>query len=76
MEFEKQLHYNKDIQCLIHYIRTRTLNVINHVKVSNLKYKLKHCISNMVICGSYISEFSIGKDMKKKKKYNNEGRWR
>ena len=29
------------IQCLIHLIRTHTLNVNNHVKVNNTKCKLK-----------------------------------
>jgi hypothetical protein len=37
------------------------------MKVSNIKCKLKHQISTMVICGSYMFEFSVSKDMKKKK---------
>ena len=36
------------------------------MKVSNTKCKLKHRISTMVICGSYMHEFSVSKDMKKK----------
>jgi hypothetical protein len=35
------------------------------MKVSNIKCKLKPQISTMVICGSYMFEFSVGKDMKK-----------
>ena len=35
------------------------------MKVSNIKCKLKHSISTMEICGSYMSEFSVNKDMKK-----------
>jgi hypothetical protein len=35
------------------------------MKVSNIKCKLKHEISTMVICGGYIFEFSVDKDMKK-----------
>ena len=46
-----------------------TLYVNNPVKVSNIKCKLKHSISaNMVISESYMFEFSVSKDMKKKKK--------
>jgi hypothetical protein len=36
------------------------------MKVSNIKCKLKHQISTMGICGSYMFEFSISKDMKKR----------
>jgi hypothetical protein len=35
------------------------------MKVSNIKCKLKHQIPMMVICGSYIFEISVSKDMKK-----------
>jgi hypothetical protein len=35
------------------------------MKVSNTKYKLKHSISIMVICGSYMHKFSVSKDMEK-----------
>ena len=43
----------------------RTL-IINHpIKVSNIKCKLKHRISTMVICGSYMFEFSVSMDMEK-----------
>jgi hypothetical protein len=35
------------------------------MKVSNIKCKIKHQISIMGICGSYMFEFSISKDMKK-----------
>ena len=41
-----------------------TLIVNNLVKVSNIKCKLKHQVSTMVICGSYVFEFSVSKDMK------------
>ena len=42
-----------------------TLNINNPIKVRNIKYKLKHYISTMVIRGSYMFEFSICKEMKK-----------
>ena len=42
-----------------------TLNVNHHVKASNIKCKLKHQISIMVLCGDYVVEFSVNKDMKK-----------
>ena len=29
------------------------------MKVSNIEYKLKHWVSTMVICGSYMFEFSV-----------------
>ena len=35
------------------------------MKVGNIKCKLKHQISTMVICRSYRFEFSISKDMEK-----------
>ena len=35
------------------------------MKVSIIKCKLKHEISTMVICGNYMHEFSVRKDMKK-----------
>jgi hypothetical protein len=35
------------------------------MKVSNIKCKLEQEISTMVICGSYMFEFSVDKDMKK-----------
>jgi hypothetical protein len=35
------------------------------MKVSNIKCKIKHYISTMVICGSYVHEFSVSKDMEK-----------
>jgi hypothetical protein len=51
-----------------------TLNVNNLMKVSNIKCKLKHYISTMVICGCYMFEFNVNKDTKekhdKKKNYN------
>jgi len=34
------------------------------MKVSNIKCKPKHSISTMVICGRYMFEFTITKDMK------------
>jgi len=37
------------------------------MKVNNIEYKLKNSISTMVICGSYMFEFSVSKDMKKLK---------
>ena len=37
------------------------------MKISNIKCKLKHYVSTMVICESYMSECSASKDMKKKK---------
>ena len=40
---------------------------ITLMKVSNIKYKLTNEISIMVICESYMFEFSVSKDMKKKK---------
>ena len=46
------------------------------MKVSNIECKLKHLISTMVICGSYMHKFSVSKDMKKKKKINNGKRRR
>jgi hypothetical protein len=36
------------------------------MKVSNIKCKLKHYISTMVICGSYMHEFRVSKDMREK----------
>ena len=36
------------------------------MKVSNVECKLKHYISTMVICESYMFEFSVGKDMEKR----------
>ena len=42
-----------------------TLNTNNPTKGSNIKCKLKHKISTMVICGIYMFEFSISKYMKK-----------
>jgi hypothetical protein len=33
--------------------------------VSNIECKFKHYISTTVICGSYMHEFSVSKDMKK-----------
>ena len=33
------------------------------MKVSNMKCKLEHWISTMVICGSYMFEFSVSMDM-------------
>jgi len=60
------LHYSKyDIWCLIHEVRMHTLNVNYLMKVRNIKCKLKYEISTMVICGSYICEFCVSKDMKK-----------
>jgi hypothetical protein len=38
------------------------------MKVSNIKCKLKHLIPTMVICGSYMFECSLRKDMKNNKK--------
>ena len=35
------------------------------MKVSNAEFELKHQISTMVICGSYMFECSVDKDMKK-----------
>ena len=35
------------------------------MKVNNIKYKLKHKISTMVISESYMHKFSVSKDMKK-----------
>jgi hypothetical protein len=42
-----------------------TLNITNPMKVSKIKCKLKHWISTMVICGSYMHKYSVSKDMKK-----------
>ena len=42
-----------------------TSNINNPMKVSNIKCKFKHRISTLVICGSYMFEFSVSKDMKK-----------
>ena len=42
-----------------------TLNINNPMKVSNNKCKLKYYISTMIICGSYMFEFSVSKDMDK-----------
>ena len=41
-----------------------TLNINNPMKVSNIKSKFKHQISTLVICGSYMFEFSVTKDIK------------
>ena len=41
------------------------LNINNPMKLSNFKYKFKHYILTMVICGSYMFEFSVSKDVKK-----------
>jgi hypothetical protein len=53
------------------------------MKVSNIKCKLKHPISIMVRCENYEHEFSVSKDMKKKKitmmkgeRRWHKGRWR
>ena len=35
------------------------------MKISNIKYKLKHQISTMVICGSYMFEANVSKHMRK-----------
>ena len=43
-----------------------TLHVNNPMKISNIKFKLKHKISSMVICGSYMLDYSVSKDMKRK----------
>jgi hypothetical protein len=42
------------------------------MKVSNIKCELKHSISTMVICGSYMHEFSFSKDIREK--INNDKR--
>ena len=36
------------------------------MKVINNKYKLKHEISAIVICGIYMFEFSVSKDVKRR----------
>ena len=36
------------------------------MKVSNIECKLKHKISTRVICGTYMFEFSVNKDMEKR----------
>ena len=51
-----------------------TLNITYLMKESNIKCKLKYYIATMVICGSYMHEFSVSKDMKKK--INNDKRRR
>jgi hypothetical protein len=38
----------------------------NPMKVSSINCTFKHYISTMVICGSYMFEFSVSKDMKEK----------
>ena len=43
----------------------QTLNVNNPMKASNVECRLKHCISTIVICGTYRFEFNVSKDMKK-----------
>ena len=43
-----------------------TLNINNPMKVSNITCKFKHEISAMIICGTYMFEFSASKDMEKK----------
>ena len=40
------------------------------MKVSNIKWKFKHYISTMAICGSYMFKFDDRKDMKNDKKKN------
>ena len=46
------------------------------MKVSSLKCKLEHKISTMVICGSYLFEFSVSKDKKSNEIYAlHKGRW-
>ena len=42
-----------------------TLNINDHVKVSSIKCKLKQRRPTMVICGSYMFESSVSKDMEK-----------
>ena len=42
-----------------------TPNINNPMKINNMKCKLKHYISTMVVCTSYMFEFSVSKDMKK-----------
>jgi hypothetical protein len=44
------------------------------MKVSNSKCKLKHQISTMVICESYMHKYSVSKDMQQK--FNNDKRRR
>ena len=34
------------------------------MKVSDIECELEHRISTMVICGSYVHEFSVSEDMK------------
>ena len=41
----------------------QTLIINNPMKISNIKCKLIHQISTMAIRGSYMCEFSVGKDM-------------
>ena len=45
-----------------------TLNITNPMKVNDIICKLKQEISTVVIisCGSYMFEFSVSKEMKKK----------
>ena len=40
------------------------LNVNNPMKVCNNYYKLNNYITTMLICGTYMFEFSVSKDMK------------
>ena len=42
-----------------------TLTITNPMKVSNVKCKLKHQISTMVMCGSYMHKLNVRKDTKK-----------
>ena len=41
------------------------------MKVSNIESKLKHYISIMVICGSYMFEFNGSRNMEKRKRKSN-----
>ena len=44
------------------------------MKVSNIKYKFKYQLSTIVICGSYMHEFGVSKDMKKyQQRYKEKG---
>ena len=45
-----------------------TVDANNPMKLSNMKCKIKHLKSTMVICGNYILEFNVNKDMRKRKK--------
>ena len=53
------------VRHLSHALRSHTLNANNTMLVSHINCKLKHYISIVVICGSYMFDFKVSLDMEK-----------